>query len=81
MNAFILVVVTVIRTSARSAAEKICHFVLVEPDLAHVSVKIFVIIVELAAFAVRFSVILHSICSLLRIDSPYNADGLWRFAV
>ena len=53
LNAFVFVVVAIVRASFGIEAEKIAHFVLVKREGAGVAVGIFIVLIKFAAFAAR----------------------------
>ena len=52
MYALVLVVVSVIRTGGCVSAKKIHHFILIQRYVAYVCVKLLVLIVKFACFAI-----------------------------
>ena len=51
VNAFVFVVVAIVRASLRVHTEKVAHLVLVERERAGIIVSIFVVLIKFAAFA------------------------------
>lgn len=71
MNAFIFVVESVIGARVCSSTQKARHFVLIESHFADVGIKIFVVIVKLTAFAIRFLCFFYVAHNLLYAPSLF----------
>ena len=69
MNALVFVIKTVVRAASRVSAEEVYHLILVESHIAHVCVKLLVVIVKLTGFAIRNPFLLF--------HSLFNNDEIW----
>jgi hypothetical protein len=54
MHAFVFVVVAVVGASLGIKTEEITHFILIQREGAGISVDIFIVLIEFAAFTARF---------------------------